>query len=231
VGGALALLLAAGEASEARARAETARRLGRIARALRAYADAHDGKLPPAATYGPDGLPRHSWRVLILPYLGQADLHRRFRLDEPWDSPHNLALLPRMPAVYAPPDWASTRAPPGTTFWQVLAGQGSAFPRGMELYLPRDFPAGLSNTILVVEAGDPVPWTEPADVAFPLTQPTPLGGVTRARGKLNLLGARRVRGLHIVFADGKVGFINRPDPEGEVNGRGHLCQEPLGGNW
>src|SRR5262245_40501582 len=94
VGGALALLLAGGEASEARARAETARRLGRVVRALRAYAEAHEGKLPPAATYGPDGLPLHSWRVLILPFLGHADLHRRFRLDEPWDSPHNLALLP-----------------------------------------------------------------------------------------------------------------------------------------
>jgi hypothetical protein len=77
-------------------------RFAQVAQALLAH-NADQGRLPPAAVYGPDGQPLLSWRVLVLPYLGHAGLYQEFHLNEPWDSPHNLALLPRMPAVYAPP--------------------------------------------------------------------------------------------------------------------------------
>jgi hypothetical protein len=66
------------------------------------YHDAH-GRLPPAVVYGKDGKPLYSWRVLLLPYLDEQELYQQFQLDEPWDSPHNLQLLPRMPGFYAPP--------------------------------------------------------------------------------------------------------------------------------
>jgi hypothetical protein len=49
------------------------------------------GRLPPAAVCGPDGTPLLSWRVLILPFIEQQALYRQFKLDEPWDGPHNLA--------------------------------------------------------------------------------------------------------------------------------------------
>jgi hypothetical protein len=73
-----------------------------VALALHNYHDKH-GRLPPAVVYGEDGKPLHSWRVLLLPFIAQGELYREFKLDEPWDSPHNLALLPRMPATFAPP--------------------------------------------------------------------------------------------------------------------------------
>ncbi len=41
-----------------------------------------------------------SWRVHLLPFLGEAVLYREFHLDEPWDSPHNMTLVSRMPQVY-----------------------------------------------------------------------------------------------------------------------------------
>jgi hypothetical protein len=47
-------------------------------------------------------LPLLSWRVAILPDLGFDALYRRFRLNEPWDSPHNKALLGEMPGIYRP---------------------------------------------------------------------------------------------------------------------------------
>jgi hypothetical protein len=37
-----------------------------------------------------------SWRVKLLPYLEQDHLYRQFKLNEPWDSPHNQALLKEM---------------------------------------------------------------------------------------------------------------------------------------
>ena len=43
--------------------------------------------------------PLLSWRVAILPFIGEQNLYNRFRLDQPWDSPHNIALLPLMPAL------------------------------------------------------------------------------------------------------------------------------------
>jgi RNA polymerase sigma factor (sigma-70 family) len=86
-----------------------ARHLGnlkRIGLALHNY-HAAEGHFPPATTTGRDGQPLLSWRVAILPYLqdydgrSQDDLFKAFHLDEPWDSPHNKALLERMPAVFA----------------------------------------------------------------------------------------------------------------------------------
>ena len=41
--------------------------------------------------------PLLSWRVAILPYIGEAKLHKEFKLDQPWDSEHNLKLLAKMP--------------------------------------------------------------------------------------------------------------------------------------
>ena len=40
-----------------------------------------------------DGKPLLSWRVHLLPFLAQDPLYGRFKLDEPWDSEHNLKLL------------------------------------------------------------------------------------------------------------------------------------------
>ena len=41
-----------------------------------------------------------SWRVHLLPALGYQELYDKFNLDEPWNSPHNRALLKEMPPVY-----------------------------------------------------------------------------------------------------------------------------------
>jgi hypothetical protein len=50
-----------------------------------------------------DGRLLLSWRVAILPFLHRADLQGQFRLDEPWDSPHNAQLLRGRPDVFACP--------------------------------------------------------------------------------------------------------------------------------
>src|SRR5437016_5050491 len=64
--------------------------------AIHNYHNVH-GKLP-----GPirdkAGQPLLSWRVTILPFIEGDALHKEFHLDEPWDSPHNLTLLKRMPS-------------------------------------------------------------------------------------------------------------------------------------
>jgi hypothetical protein len=124
------------------------------------------GRMPPAVVYGEYGKPLLSWRVLILPFMEEEQLYKEFRLDEPWDSPHNLRLLPRMPMTYAPPSGKAAKVPPHHTVCKVFVGKGAAFEGREGLSLGHDFPDGTSNTLLVVEAGEPVPWTKPEDLAY-----------------------------------------------------------------
>jgi hypothetical protein len=140
--------------------------------AMHVYHDTY-GRLPAAVVYGEDGRPLHSWRVLILPFLEDGDLYHQFKLDEPWDSPHNLALLPQMPAYYAPPRGKASKVPSYHTFCQVFVGKGTAFEGPEGLRLPEDFPDSTSTTLLVVEAGKPVPWTKPEDIPYDPDQPLP----------------------------------------------------------
>src|SRR5262249_33118524 len=59
-----------------------------------------------------------------------------FHLDEPWDSPHNLTLLPRMPGTYAPPLGKVSKVPPHHTVCRVFHGPGAAFEGRGGLRLP-----------------------------------------------------------------------------------------------
>src|SRR5262245_59728137 len=63
----------------------------------------HDamGRFPAATAYAKNGKPLLSWRVAILPYIEEDALYRQFKLDEPWDSPHNKKLIAKMPKIYA----------------------------------------------------------------------------------------------------------------------------------
>src|SRR5439155_20075506 len=119
-----------------------------------------------------DGNALLSWRVAILPYLGESEtkLYNEFKQDEPWDSPHNKKLLARMPKIYAPP--GMTTREPYSTFYQVFLGPHAAFEQHQALSFD-DFPDGIAKTILIVEAACAVPWTKPDDLHFAADEPIP----------------------------------------------------------
>ncbi len=146
---------------------QTSSRLKHVALALLQYDD-QKRHLPPAAVCDSDGRPLLSWRVLLLPYLGEEALYKEFRLDEPWDSPHNRPLLGRMPEAYAPTYRRRLKPPPGPgeTFIHAFVGKGTAFEGRAGLSLRTDFPDGLRQTVLVIAGGEPTPWTKPEDVVF-----------------------------------------------------------------
>src|SRR5262245_49932104 len=91
--------------------------------ALINYHDAH-GRLPPYASYDADGTPLLSWRVLILPFIEQHQLYSQFHLDEPWDSPHNIELLPLMPISYRAPGRKATLLPPFHSVCKLSSAMG-----------------------------------------------------------------------------------------------------------
>lgn len=242
--------------------------LKKLAIAMHNYAGTY-GHLP-GAIMDNRRRPLLSWRVALIPYLEQNDLYRQFKLDEPWDSPHNRKLLSKMPAIYAPPGVKTQR--PYSTFYQVFVSAGpsagggmaggagmpgaaggagmpgvpgggppmqggagaggpgggagappggrqaemmkqmrmmmggaaaggehvtAAFVKGEATRFPAHFTDGTSNTILIVEAGNPVPWTKPEDLHYADDEPLPeLGGLFP-----NV--------FHAAFADGSIHTLTR----------------------
>lgn len=162
--GGVAMSFAVERVQESAARANC--NLGQLGYTFHVYADAHDGRLPPAAVCDKDGKPLLSWRVLLLPYIEQKALFDEFRLDEPWNSEHNIRLLPRMPSTYKAPWTKVIDVPDNHTTLRVFVGPGAAFEWNRGLSIKDDFPDGIENTLLYVESGPPVPWTKPEEIAF-----------------------------------------------------------------
>jgi hypothetical protein len=157
--------------------------LMRIGTAARQYESAQGAYPNNSYETGPKGnRPLLSWRVHLLPYLGEDALYKEFKLDEPWDSENNKKLLNRMPAVYGTPA-AQTKAGPGKTFYRGFSHRGGMFEKPANPGDPppklkvADVPDGTSNTILVIDSGEAVEWTKPDDIDFGPGKPTPaLGG-------------------------------------------------------
>jgi hypothetical protein len=167
------------------------------------------GVFPAAVAYQKGKKPLLSWRVAILPYIEQDALYKKFKLDEPWDSPHNKKLIPLMPKVFAPP-MVGKPAKPWHTYYQVFTGKEAIFDPGKVRAGGGTFNVGpgiltitdgTSNTALVVEAGEPVPWTKPDDLVYDAKKPLPkLGGLFK-------------EGFHVAMADGSVRIIGRKAKE------------------
>jgi hypothetical protein len=156
---------------EAAARAQSQNNLKQLALAFHVYADQQRGVLPAAAIADKSGKPLLSWRVAILPYIEQAELYKQFKLDEPWDSEHNSKLLPKMPKVYAHP--LMKPGEPHSCHYQVFTGKDTPFNGVLAARMPASFLDGTSNTLLIVEAAESVPWTKPADLPYDAAKPLP----------------------------------------------------------
>ncbi len=176
-------------------RSQCTNNLKQIGLAMHNYHSAH-GTFPPAFTKSPDGKPLLSWRVHILPYLEQKTLYDEFHKDEPWDSPHNKALIARMPAVYHCPSGSPTPAKEGKTSYLTPRGPATVFP-GAEGVKIQDITDGTSNTILVVDASDAaaVIWTKPDDWEIAV------------EFKVQGLFGHHPKGTNFGFADGSVRFL------------------------
>ncbi len=140
--------------------------LKQIGVALHNYHDVN-GVLPAAAIVDKKGKPLLSWRVAILPYVEQDNLYKKFHLDEAWDSPHNKPLSQTRVKVFELPYIESK---PGITHYRAFVGNGAVFDQiqGVKFSQISD---GTSNTLMVVEAADGVPWAKPDEIEFDPAKP------------------------------------------------------------
>lgn len=149
-----------------------------------------------------------------MPHLEQEALYREFKLDEPWDSPHNINLLDRMPYLSESPQLGKP-AGPNRTHFQLVVGRGAAFDDPFAIVrLQNGFPDG-TGTILMVEAARPVPWTKPEDFSFhPDESLPPLGGSFLVDS--DWFGSRRQEGFHMGSASAEMFFVRLPVDEGKL---------------
>jgi hypothetical protein len=135
--------------------------LQEISLAVHNYNDA-SLRFPPQYV-GPVGTPLLSWRVALLPFLGEGALYSQFDLTKAWDDPANLPLLSQMPAIFRGP-----LDPIGSTDTRYAVGvdTNTVFPGSPGVTLGSIID-GTSNTILIGETnGSAIPWTKPEDIAI-----------------------------------------------------------------
>lgn len=207
-------------------RAKSMNNLKMIGLAMHEYESEH-GEFPPAMVCDAQGQPLYSWRVLLLPYLMDAEcqaLFQRFNLAESWDSPANQALLDQMPQVYRHP---TSQPNNQVTVYQVFLGQGAMFepedpkmplrelsnkrlPKGLFTRSPAvkivHVTDGASNTVMAAEANYAIPWTRPWDLQIEAGKAPPKLGVT---------GASHV---NLLYADGSVRNARLPVAEATLRG-------------
>ena len=172
--------------------------------ALLAYQAEH-GALPPAFTVDASGKPLHSWRVLVLPYLGDdaKALFDKIRLDEPWDSDYNKQFHGQIPNVFrCPVDGAADKTP----YSVILGGNGpfDASGKGKNVRELRKQNGVETNVLaMVVERLEPVCWMKPD------AELTAQDCLEAAGGKGNAaFGGRHSEGVNYCDAAGGIHFLS-----------------------
>jgi hypothetical protein len=160
------LVPAVKSARQASLRVQCMNNLKQIQLALLNYESAN-GSMPPAYIADAQGKPMHSWRVLILPYLGETALYNRYNLSEPWNGPNNSKLAQYMPDTYRCPgqtDGKTSRT--SETQYVAIVDPAAAWPGSTGRPI-RQFSDGTSLTITVIEAsGLGIQWMDPRDVSL-----------------------------------------------------------------
>ncbi len=133
-----------------------------------------------------------SWRVAILPYLEYDLLYRRFVKSESWDSPTNKPLSQTVVRPYA--DYDAPLDP--TARIRCFYGNGTMFDLNQKVTM-MSVSDGTSNTILYVEGGEKVTWSQFNEYKFD------------PNGNLPVLGHPKRDYFIVGMADGSVRQVRK----------------------
>jgi hypothetical protein len=191
------LLPAVQKVRGAAARASSSNNLKQIGLAIHSYHDTY-GYFPRDIT-DKNGKPLLSWRVAILPFIEQAAVYNQFKLDEPWDSPNNKKWSQLIIKTYLSPNSVVQVNKEGfaLTSYKGVAGPGTIFDAETKKLTMVGITDGTSNTVMVVESGDPIPWAKPGDLVIDPKKPLP-----------NLVSPGLVDQFTALMCDGSVRMVN-----------------------
>lgn len=180
--------------------------------------EAANRHLPPAYIADENGKPMHSWRVLILPYLGESALYNKYNFDEPWDGPNNSKLHDVIVSIYQCPKQtqidsnANKVTLRGMTSYVAVVGPDTAWP-GDKTIMIEDIANldGSTFTIMAVEvANSGIHWMEPRDLH--VTQMNPKINPKMGQG----ISSTHESGACVSFVDGHATFLFEDDLDPEM---------------
>jgi hypothetical protein len=179
------LLFAVSRVREAASRQSDMNNLKQLSLGMHNYHDVNQ-RLPQA-----DG--QLSWRFHLLPYIEQNRMYQAMNPDEPWDGPTNKQF-----ANTAVRQFVSRSDPEGTveTRYRVFTGPNTLFPPDRKPLKLTEITDGTSNTIMMVEAREMVPWPQPKELPYNRDVPLPA------------LGFAHRNGFIVATADGAVRFVS-----------------------
>jgi prepilin-type processing-associated H-X9-DG protein len=182
-----------------------------IGMALHAYHQKY-GSFPPAYVADANGKPLYSWRVLILPFLDEANLRNAIRSDEAWDGPNNVKSTRKGVAVFNCPSELQSQPPSASwpsalTSYVAVVGPHTAWAGATPRKLS-DF-KDPSTSILVVEiANSGIRWAEPRDLDVGKMSP----GIDSKFGQG--VSSDHPGEANVLFADGSIhGLDSSIDPK------------------
>ncbi len=176
------------------AKRQSINNLRQMALAMHNHHDAYQSFPTPGLARGakapPGFYPPHSWRVQILPFIEQQALFNQIPMGGVGPLPD--ALPKTVVKVYENPRGAEGYELTDTPY-RVFVGNGAAFEFGQRIKMT-DFTDGTSNTILIVEAAEPVNWAGTDELNYDPNRPLPRLGIFPG-------------GFHAAMADGAVRWI------------------------
>ena len=158
----LALLLPAIQAArEAARRANCINNMKQLGLAMHNFHDTHK-RFP---GYDDPAHPQYqpcSWRVQLLPHVGDNFAFQQYDREQAWDSPTNIVLEDAISPCYKCP---SSDSQDTETDYLTLVGPNGVFMEKGSTSI-KDISDGTSNTIMIVESHNSgVHWMEPRDLA------------------------------------------------------------------
>ena len=181
---------------------ETNEKLMHLGKALLEYHQ-KNGRLPPAVIQDKNGTPLYSWRVLLLPLIGEEEIFKRWKLNEPWNSPNNKPLSEIAVPSYG--DFTTNK-----TAFRVFSGKNGLFDESTLENLSKDGKSltdvkdTLEKTILVIKAGQKVAWAEPVEIPLEASKDLPA------------LGNVYPGGFQVLWANGKIGTLPETTPKENI---------------
>ncbi len=153
--------------------------------------------------------PHFSWRVALLPSLGQTQLYDRYNFNETWDGQGNSKLHHIPLEILLCPETSNIRKNTQRTVtdYIIVTGEETLFNEDQPTSF-KDVKDGLSNTLMFGElVNSDIHWMEPRDLDFNAIS-------KRINADGASISSAHEGGANVAFVDGSVRFLSEDiDPE------------------